>query len=491
MIGIGCLSACGSLKSEETKESETIKVVATFYPMYDFAKNIVGDEGEVSLLIEAGIEPHEYDPTAKDLVKMSQADVLVYNSEYMETWIPSVENSLEGSKVQLVKATKNLVLLPSEEAHESQEEHHHDYDPHLWLSPYRAKMLVEKITEQLSELFPNKADKFKVNAKRYLEELTTLDQEYFAALSVAKQKNFVTQHTAFNYLAVDYGLNQIGIAGISPEIEPSPARLAELTTYIKDNGIKYIYFEENVSEKIAKTLAEETGVQLEVLNPLESLTTQEINNGSNYQSVMKENLLALLKTTEVEGKEIYEQIKEPKTVSKGYFEDQDVKDRALSDYAGEWQSVYPYLLDGTLDSVFDYQAKLSKLKTADEYKNDYTIGYKTDVKKIIIDPQSIEFIKENGEVFKGDYRYTGYKVLQYKKGNRGVRYLFEAVNSEDGIPRYVQLSDHHIAPVKTKHFHIFTGNDSQEKLFDEMENWPTYYPNDLEGWQIAQEMLIH
>ena len=108
----------------------------------------------------------------------------------------------------------------------------------------------------------------------------------------------MTQHTAFRYLATDYGLNQVGIAGISPEAEPSPARLAELTKYIKENEIRYIYFEENASEKIAKTLATETGVVLE------SLTKEEMDKGDDYISVMKENLQALLKTTTVAGKEI-------------------------------------------------------------------------------------------------------------------------------------------------------------------------------------------
>ena len=227
----------------------------------------------------------------------------------METWVPTVMKSLTDSKVKEIKATKDMELLPIEDEHdhegeEHHDEHEHEFDPHVWLSPKKAKVLVEKITAQLSEAFPEKASAFKTNAQAYLEKLSQLDNEYTTALKDAKQKNFVTQHTAFRYLATDYGLNQIGIAGISPEAEPSPARLAELTKYIKENEIRYIYFEENASEKIAKTLATETGVVLEVLNPLESLTKEEMDKGDNYISVMKENLQALLKTTTVAGKEI-------------------------------------------------------------------------------------------------------------------------------------------------------------------------------------------
>lgn len=488
------LGACSSSTTPKTTDVK-LNIITTFYPMYDFTKNIVGDEGEVSLLISAGTEPHDYDPSAKDIAKISEADALVYDNENMETWVPTVMDSLKGSKVTAVKATKDLVLLPGgeEEDHDhAGEDHHHEYDPHLWLSPYRAKMLVEKITEQLSEAFPNKAAAFKTNAQAYLEKLTKLDEEYTATLKNAKQKNFVTQHTAFKYLALDYGLNQVGITGISPEAEPSPARLAELTKYIKENEIKYIYFEENASEKIAQTLATETGVELAVLNPLESLTTEELKQGADYISVMKENLTALQKTTSVAGKEIQpEHEEETKTIAKGYFEDSAVKDRTLSDYAGEWQSVYPYLLDGTFDQVFDYKAKLGKTMTAAEYKDYYTVGYKTDVKQIIITDTTMEFVKDDGQTAKAEYRYVGYRILQYKKGNRGVRFLFEAVNPVAGAPKYVQFSDHNIAPVKTAHFHIFAGNESQEKLLEEMDNWPTYYPTKLSGFEVAQEMIAH
>ena len=103
----------------------------------------------------------------------------------------------------------------------------------------------------------------------------------------------------------------------------------------------------------------------------------------------------------------------------------------------------------------------------------------------------MEFQKEDGTTAKAEYKYVGYKILTYKKGNRGVRFLFEAVNPVEGAPKYVQFSDHNIAPVKAEHFHIFMGNESQEKLFEEMDNWPTYYPSNLTGLEIAQEMLAH
>ena len=216
-----------------------------------------------------------------------------------------------------------------------------------------------------------------------------------------------------------------------------------------------------------------------------------MKDGEDYVSVMKENLKALEKTTSQAGKDIQpEHEEDAKTVQKGYFEDSQVKDRSLENYAGDWKSVYPYLQDGTLDQVFDYKAKLNPTMTAAEYKEYYTKGYQTDIDRIKIDKDSMEFYQK-GSSKKYTYKYVGKHILTYKKGNRGVRYLFEAKESDAGDFKYVQFSDHEITPVKAAHFHIFHGGKSQEALYDELENWPTYYPSNLSGLEVAQEMLAH
>lgn len=415
----------------------------------------------------------------------------------METWVHDVEKSLDTTKVNVISATEGMLLLPGgEEEHEGHDHsgdgHSHAYDPHVWLSPERAITLVENIRDSLVAKYPEKKDAFETNAAAYIEKLDALDAKYSETLSAAKQKYFVTQHTAFAYLALDYGLKQVSITGVAADEDPTPSRLAELTEYINKYGIKYIYFEENASKSVAETLAKETGVQLDVLNPLESLTDEDMKNGKDYISVMEDNLTALEKTTSQEGSEILpeEGAETTQTVYNGYFEDSAVKDRTLSDYAGEWQSVYPYLLDGTLDQVWDYKAKIKGGMTAEEYKAYYDTGYKTDVDQINITDNTMEFVVGDKKE-KFTYKYVGYKILTYKKGNRGVRFLFEATDANAGNYKYVQFSDHNIAPVKTGHFHIYFGGESQEKLLEELENWPTYYPVGLTGLEIGQEMLAH
>ncbi|MTB63869.1 ZinT/AdcA family metal-binding protein [Streptococcus sp. zg-86] len=487
------LAACGS-KPESAKKN--LQIVTTFYPVYEFTKQVVGDEADVSLLVKAGTEPHDFEPSAKNIAEIQEADVFVYENENMETWVPDVLTSVDTKKVNVIKATEGMLLLPGgeeEEDHDHGEEgHHHEFDPHVWLSPERAVHLVEAIRDGLVAKYPDKKEVFEKNAAAYVQKLEALHANYQKTLSNAKQKYFVTQHTAFAYLALDYGLKQVSITGVSADQEPTPSRLAELTKYIKQYGIKYIYFEENASKAVAETLSKETGVELAVLNPLESLTDEDVKNGADYLSVMEENLKALEKTTSQTGPEIQPEAGEEatKTVYAGYFEDNAVKDRTLSDYVGEWQSVYPYLVDGTFNQVFDYKAKLSGQMTAEEYKTYYDKGYKTDVEQINITDDTMEFVVK-GQSEKYTYKYVGYKILNYKKGNRGVRFLFEATEANAGRFKYVQFSDHNIAPVKTGHFHIYFGGESQEKLLEELDNWPTYYPDEMTGLEIGQEMLAH
>ena len=177
-----------------------------------------------------------------------------------------------------------------------------------------------------------------------------------------------------------------------------------------------------------------------------------------------------------------------KQIYKGYFEDAQVKPRPLTDWEGDWQSVYPYLLNGSLDSVMAEKAAHGD-KTAAEYRAYYEIGYKTDVNRIVIAPASVTFYKE-GKPTKGTYVSDGQEILTYKKGNRGVRYIFKKTAGDEAAPQFIQFSDHTIAPKKAGHYHLYWGND-RKALLDEVTNWPTYYPFLMDGADIVEEMAAH
>lgn len=294
VAAVALLAACGKQQDQDTAKNDKLQVMTTFYPMYEFTKEVVGDKGDVELLIPAGTEPHDYEPSAKDLAKIAESDVFVYNSPELETWVDNLTDTVDDKKTTVIEASKNISLMEgSEEEGEEEHDHSHELDPHVWLDPVLAIKEVETIRDDLSKKYPDDKEVFDKNAEAYIEKLQDLDQQYQTAFANASNKTFVTQHAAFGYLAKQYGLTQEAIAGVSPDQEPSPARLSELKRYVDDNHVSVIYFEENASSKVAETLSQETGVKLAVLNPLESLTDQQIKDGESYLTVMEENLAAL------------------------------------------------------------------------------------------------------------------------------------------------------------------------------------------------------
>ncbi|GKW46629.1 metal-binding protein ZinT [Planococcus sp. NCCP-2050] len=172
----------------------------------------------------------------------------------------------------------------------------------------------------------------------------------------------------------------------------------------------------------------------------------------------------------------------------GYFEDEQVEDRELSDWEGDWQSVYPYLVSGDLDEVFAHKAETGDM-TAEEYKEYYTTGYITDVNRVLIKDKSVTFFDGKDE-YSGEYASDGFEILTYEKGNRGVRFIFKKTGGSEQAPAFIQFSDHNIYPVKSSHFHLYWGADRKE-LLEEVTHWPTYYPSDLDAEGLVRDMLAH
>jgi zinc transport system substrate-binding protein len=299
---IGCfiiLSGCSNGKQvsneKEKEDTEKLQIITTFYPMYYFTKQITGNLANVEILIPNGVEPHDWEPTSKDMINMQEADVFIYNSRYFETWTEKVLDSIDSSKLNVVEASNGIGLMDS-----NIEEEQHDHegseatkDPHVWLSPVLAQKEVDNIAKVLEKADPKNKEQYEKNADALKTKLTELDRLYKETIDKAPRKEFVTQHAAFGYLAKQYGLTQIPIAGLSPDVEPTLAKLAELTDMMKEKKIKVVYFEELTSPKVAKTLANETGAKTEVLNPLEGLTKDEQEQGLDYIGVMEKNLEAL------------------------------------------------------------------------------------------------------------------------------------------------------------------------------------------------------
>jgi zinc transport system substrate-binding protein len=175
-------------------------------------------------------------------------------------------------------------------------------------------------------------------------------------------------------------------------------------------------------------------------------------------------------------------------IYRGEFEDAEVRDRPLSDWGGDWQSVYSLLQDGTLDPVMAHKAETGEM-TADQYKTYYETGYRTDVDRIEIGQDSVTFHRGEASV-SARYESDGYEILTYEAGNRGVRFIFEKTEGDADAPQFIQFSDHRIAPSASDHYHLYWGND-REALLSEVTNWPTYYPAALSADAIVAEMIAH
>jgi len=303
---IALLAGCGAAGSgTENTESDKLQVVTTFYPMYDFAKQVAQEDADVSLLLEAGMEVHSFEPSSQMIAEIQDADVFVYNSPEMETWVPDVLASIDTADMVVICASEAITLLEyegeaHEHEHESEEEeevgHSHTVDPHVWLDPVLAQTEVATIAEGFAEADPEHAENYSKNAETYREKLDELDAAYRTAFEGAENRTFVTQHAAFAYLAARYDLEQISVTGLNAENEPSAAALATLSDYVKANHVTHIYFENNASSQTAETLAKEVGVELAVLSPLEGISAEDQEKGSDYISVMLENLEALKKS---------------------------------------------------------------------------------------------------------------------------------------------------------------------------------------------------
>ena len=295
------LTGCGNGNAND-EGGDKLKIVASFYPMVEFTKQVAGDHADVVGLIPSGAEPHDWEPTPTDVAAIQDADVFVYNG-LVESWADKTLESAKNDNRVDVMATDGIELIEGSEEHEEEghevEEGHqegeHSLDPHVWLSPVLAQQEVRHIEAALAKADPDNKDDYKKNADAYVEKLQALDEKFKSDLAGVKHKDFITQHAAFGYLARDYGLTQVPIAGLSPEQEPSPEEMADVVAFAKEHEVKTIFFETLVDPKIAQTIADEIGAKTDVLNPIEGLTDEDISKGLDYIGIMTNNLAGLVK----------------------------------------------------------------------------------------------------------------------------------------------------------------------------------------------------
>ncbi|OGK79769.1 MAG: hypothetical protein A2050_00540 [Candidatus Rokubacteria bacterium GWA2_73_35] len=277
-----------------------LAVVASFYPLYEFARQVGGDRVEVTALVPAGVEPHDWEPSPRDVTRLGRARVFVYNGAGLEPWVGKLLDAARAPSLVVVDATRTIALrtadLPGHDERErsaASGRRGQAPDPHVWLDPVFAQAQVEAIRVGLAKAEPASTAVFEANARAFSGELATLHREFEQGLTSCARRDVITSHAAFGYLAARYRLTVVPIMGVAPEAEPSPAELARIVRFARRRQVRAVFFETLVSPRLAETLAREIGARTLVLNPLEGLTPQEAAAGKTYASVMRENLQSL------------------------------------------------------------------------------------------------------------------------------------------------------------------------------------------------------
>jgi len=264
-------------------EKRQLKVLASFYPLYEFTKIIGGERIDVSTIIPPGIEPHDWEPTIQDLQKMQNADMIVINGAGLEPWI-----------TKLVSINPNILIVDTSSGIPLLEKGKHVFDnkiqndPHVWLDPVLAKKQIQNIANGLAKIDPQNADYYQENTNVYNTKLNLLDNKIRNELAVCIKKDFLAFHDAFSYFANEYDLNQNTIIGVNPSEEPTAVTLQQIVQKAKNLDLHFIFTEEAVNPRVSEVIAGEIGAKVLILSPIEIY-----QKNSDYIKRMEQNLLNL------------------------------------------------------------------------------------------------------------------------------------------------------------------------------------------------------
>jgi zinc transport system substrate-binding protein len=270
-------SACSPTAGTERSNDERVTVVAAFYPLFEAAERVGGDRAAVANVTPPGAEPHDIELSPDQVDQLLDADAVLYLGGGFQPAVEQVAEQRDGITVDVLAE-----VAPQGTT-----------DPHVWLDPVLMAEIVDAVGRALSEADPEGSDAYAARATDFRQEVEALDEEFERGLKDCEHRTFITTHAAFGHLAQRYALVQRSIAGVSPESEPDPHRLAELEDLVRGEGVTTVFTEPLVSPRVAETLARATGARVATLDPVEGLSSEQLEAGASYVSVMRQNLEAL------------------------------------------------------------------------------------------------------------------------------------------------------------------------------------------------------
>jgi len=281
--------SCLSLYAKEPTQNPTI--AASTFSLYDIAKNIAGESAQTFMILPFGVDAHSYEPTPKQIAKISQSDLVLYSGAGLEPWIKGI--SFQKKAVDISAFVRLRELDTKHESHEDAHGHNHrssGVDPHYWQDPTNMILAAEQITKELITLFPKNRTLYEKNRDAYVAMLQNLDTTYKTTLKECKLDTIIVNHNAFSYLSQRYGFHTEPLSGLAPEAQPNAKKMIKLIKFIKEHKVEVIFFEKFANEKTIKSIAKEANVTADVLQPLGNITADEAKAGLGYDDIMRINL---------------------------------------------------------------------------------------------------------------------------------------------------------------------------------------------------------
>lgn len=293
------MTSCASDSSGFSDDSGKIKISATLFPQYDFARQIAGDKAEITLILPSGMDSHSYEPTPADIININKSDLFIYTGEYLESWANDIVGDIDTDKTHVLDVSSGIQLVKEDDEHhhddEDEEGHHHEYDPHIWTSPVIAMQMADNIAEALCETDSVNSDYYKQNAENYKKQLQELDSEFKEIVADGKRNTiYFGGKFALYYFTQEYGLDYVSaFDSCSGETEPSAKVMSEMISSIKENNIPVIYYEEIAEPTVANMIADETGAKPLLFHSCHNVTPEDFKNGTTYIDLMKQNAVNL------------------------------------------------------------------------------------------------------------------------------------------------------------------------------------------------------
>ena len=281
----------------DTGETEQLIIYTTIYPLAFIVDTIGGDFVQVESILPAGSDAHSFEPTSKLMVEIAEADLFIFNDEVSESYAHTIKDALINEQVEFLEASAGLDKINYHHDHDHEDdEHGHDHgdlDPHVWISPKLMNELAENILMTLIEQMPEQQDYFNNHFDQLSNRLLALDAAFTEMIEQARHNKILVTHAAFGYWERDYNIEQIAVTGISATEEPSQRQLTQLLDEIEALELNYILFEQNIQPRVAEVIQTESGLEQLLIHNLAVLTTEDIENGDDYFSLMERNIAVL------------------------------------------------------------------------------------------------------------------------------------------------------------------------------------------------------